>query len=91
MQTDLCILLPSVATQAGLTTRSQVFSLDEARNANTVKPVLRDHVKQDTFWLFRQVVAYCCMKVVQKASVELSALLSFVNKQPPVYSDFHVT
>ena len=34
----------------------------------TVKPVLSDHIKQDIFWLFRQVVAYCCMKVVQKSS-----------------------
>ena len=34
---------------------------------NTVKPVLSDHIKQDIFWLFRQVVAYCCMKIVQKA------------------------
>ena len=39
----------------------------------------------------------CCMKVVQKAPAELSALLSFSNKQPRVYSeiitisDFHVT
>ena len=50
----------------------------------TVKPVLSDHIKQDIFWLLGQVVAYCCMKVVQKA--ELSALLSFSNKQTPVYS-----
>ena len=27
--------------------------------ANTVKPVLSDHIKQDIFWHFRQVVAYC--------------------------------
>ena len=33
-----------------------------------VKPVLSDHIKQDIFRLFRQVVAYCCIKVVQKAS-----------------------
>ena len=33
----------------------------------TVRPVLSDHIKQDIFWLFRQVVAYCCMIVVQKA------------------------
>ena len=32
-----------------------------------VRPVLSDHIKQDIFWLFRQMVAYCCMKVVQKA------------------------
>ena len=35
----------------------------------------------------RQLVVYCSMKVVH----ELSALLSFSNKQPPVNSDFHVT
>ena len=28
----------------------------------TVKSVLRNHIKQDMFWFFRQVVAYCCMK-----------------------------
>ena len=29
-------------------------------NAGIVKPVLSDHIKQDIFWVFRQVVAYCC-------------------------------
>ena len=43
--------------------------------SNTVKPVLSD-IKQDIFWLFRQVVAYCCIKVVH----ELSALCS--KKEP---------
>ena len=33
----------------------------------TVKPVFINHIKQDICLLFRQVVAYCCMKVVQKA------------------------
>ena len=29
---------------------------------------IEKHVRNKTyFWLFRQVVAYCCMKVVQKA------------------------
>ena len=32
-----------------------------------VKPVLIDHIKQNIFLLFRQVVAYCCIKVVQNA------------------------
>ena len=31
-------------------------------DGNTVKPVLSDHIK-----LVRQVVAYCCKKVAQKA------------------------
>ena len=53
-----------------------------------VKPVSSDHVNQDILSLFRQVVAYCCMKVVQKAP---QLLLSFCNKHTPVYSDFHVT
>ena len=58
----------------------------------TVKPVLGDHIQHGiflAFQVFRQVVAYCCMKVVLMH--ELSALLSFSNKQPPVKSDFHVT
>ena len=54
-------------------------------NKVTVKPVFSDPI--NIFWLFRQVVAYCCMEVVQKAS----ALLSFSNKQLPVYSDCQVT
>ena len=35
----------------------------------TVKTKLSDHIKQDihVYWLFKQAVAYCCMKVVQKA------------------------
>ena len=33
---------------------------------DTVNPVLSDQ-QHDIFWLFRQVVAYCCMKVVQIA------------------------
>ena len=33
----------------------------------TVKPVFSDHIKQDIFLIFRQVVAYCYMKVVQEA------------------------
>ena len=61
----------------------------------TVKPLLREHVKQDIFWLLKRVVTYCCMviycciKVAQKAH-ELLALLSFGNKKLFVYSDFHV-
>ena len=55
----------------------------------TVKSVLNDHIKQDTFWLFGQVVDYCCMKVLQKAPtfmqqsatpVELTVLLACSNK-----------
>ena len=42
----------------------------------TVKPVLSSH-KKDIFWLFGQVVAYCCMKVVQEApTVALCATLT---------------
>ena len=32
------------------------------KTCNAVKPVFSDHIKQDIFWLFRQVVANCCMK-----------------------------
>ena len=32
----------------------------------TVKPVSSDHKNKTYFWLFRQVVAYCCMKVSLK-------------------------
>ena len=53
-----------------------------------VKPVLSDHAKQDIFWLFRQVDAYCCMKVVQKAGAVCATFIH--DKHPPVYSDFHV-
>ena len=31
---------------------------------STVKPVFSDHIKQELFWRFRQMFAYCCMKVV---------------------------
>ena len=50
---------------------------------NTARPVFSDHKNKPYVWLFRQVVAYCCMKVVQKAH-------AFSNKQPPVSSDSHV-
>ena len=50
------------------------FSHDEAQLSSiTVKPVLSDHIKQDIFGCLLlydtvvQVVAYCCMKEVQKA------------------------
>ena len=33
--------------------------------------------KKDIFWLYRRVVTYSFMKVVQKAMQELSALLSY--------------
>ena len=33
----------------------------------TVKPVLSNHKSKTYLWLFRKVVAYGCMKVVQKA------------------------
>ena len=36
------------------------------------------------------MVAHCCIKVVQKGPTEFSALLSFSNKQPPVWSEIHV-
>ena len=38
-----------------------------ASNSELVISVLSDHIQQNIFWLFRQVVAYCGMKVVQKA------------------------
>ena len=50
---------------------------------NTVKPVFSDHIKQDISLAFQTGV---CLLLH-----ELSALLSFSNKQPPVNSEFHVT
>ena len=48
----------------------KLYALGEGFSCScTVKLVLIDHIKQDIFQLFRQVVAYCCMKVVQKAPV----------------------
>ena len=41
--------------------------LSHSLESSTVKPLLSGHIKQDTFWLFKPLVAYCCMKVVQKA------------------------
>ena len=35
--------------------------------SNTVKPVLSDHMKLDICLAFIQVVANCCMKVVQQS------------------------
>ena len=32
------------------------------RFLSTVKPLLSDHIKKEYFWIFRLVVAYCCMK-----------------------------
>ena len=55
----------------------------------TVKPVLSDRINMTYFWLFRQVVAYCCMNVVQKAAGAFCA--TFSKKQPPVYSNVQVT
>ena len=37
------------------------------RLKNTANPMFSDHIKQYIFLVFRQVVAYCFMKVVQKA------------------------
>ena len=53
---------------AGLDSEIASRQVSEREISHTVKPVLSNHIKQDIyFWLFRQVVAYCCMKVVQKA------------------------
>ena len=54
---------------------------------DAITAVLSDHIKQDIFGPFRQVIAYCCMKVVQKAP----ALLLFSNKQQPFYGNSHAT
>ena len=43
---------------------SAVADFYHTHYGNTVKPLLIDHIKQDIFWLFRQLVAYCCIKKV---------------------------
>ena len=50
-----------------------------------VKPVLSDHIKQD---IFLAIQAGGCLLLHESRAQELSALLSFSNKQPPVYSDY---
>ena len=57
-------------------------------NTAAVKPVLSDHIKQDTFLAFQ---TGGCSLLHESSAQELSALLSSSNKQPPVYSNFHVT
>ena len=46
--------------------RKQTYAHKRAKEIySTVKPALSDHILYKTcFWLFRQVVAYCCMQVV---------------------------
>ena len=47
----------------------------------TVIPVLSDHIKQDIFWLFRQVVAYCFLHFFHSArSNHLSIVISMSHK-----------
>ena len=53
---------------------------------STVKPVLSDYIKQDMLLAFQ--VGGC---LLLHESSELSTLLSFSNKQPPVCSNFHVS
>ena len=45
------------------------------KNSSTVTPVFNDHIKQDTFWLFRQVVAYCCVRFLHYFHSALSNYL----------------
>ena len=62
------------------------------QSKSTVKSVSSDHIKQDILFAFLTGVCLLLHKVVQQAPIqELSALLSYSNKQPAVYSDFHVT
>ena len=49
----------------------------------TVKPLLSDYIKQDIYFAFQTVG---CLLLHER-----SALLSFSNKQLPVYSNCHVT
>ena len=61
------------------------FSYNEARIiflVCTVKPVMRDHIKQDIFLAFQ--TGGCLL--LHESSAESSALLSFNNKQPPVFN-----
>ena len=51
----------------------------------TVKPLFSDHKEQDIFLCF-QTDGYF---LLYESSTEISALLSFSNKQPPVNSDVH--
>ena len=69
----------NAATHACTATHLDIFYLVKVC---IVKPVLSDHIEHIYFWVFRQVVAYCWT---------LSAILSFSNKQLPVYSEFDVT
>ena len=52
----------------------------EDKTANTVKPVLRDDMKQDIGLAFQ--TGGCLL--LHESSAESSTLLSFSNKQPPV-------
>ena len=60
----------------------------------TTKPVLSDYIKQYIFLAFQTVG--CLLLHESSADIscilhELSALLSYSNKQPPVSSDFDMT
>ena len=60
-------------------------------NIYTVKPVLSIHIKQDIFLAFQTGDCLSLHESIAESPGELSALLSFSNKQPPVYSNLHVT
>ena len=48
-----------------------VFNYPNNINSCTVKPRLSNHINKTYIWLFRQVVAYCCMKVMQRAPADI--------------------
>ena len=50
--------------------------------ASAVKPVISDRIKQDIFLAFQ--TGNCLL--LHESSAESSALLSFSNKQPPVFN-----
>ena len=60
---------------------------------STVKPVLSDNKQQDLFNLLAFQTGGCLLlhESSAESSHELSVLLSWISKQPPVNSDFHVT
>ena len=59
--------------------------LVKGKNESTVKPVFSNHIKL-RFWPFRQVVAYCCMKVVFRSF--LSYFHSAISNHLSLVSDF---
>ena len=58
---------------------------------NAVKRVLRDHIKQDIFLAFQTGGCLLLHERSAESSLELSLLLSYSNKQPPIFNYFQVT